>query len=137
MALKYICGWDEPPLLVDTLILTGAIIARNFDFTLLNGKVAHMVHEVAPNDEWVEWARWAKDKNVRSDPLFGDAGKPGFDYQGPRLTEHRSEIFTHTNVIKRDVLSGRWMPALEANRGAANRDAIAAMLTREKGTRPT
>jgi pimeloyl-ACP methyl ester carboxylesterase len=125
VTMKYICGWDDPPIRFDTLILTGAVIARDFDFTTLNGKVAHIVNEVAPNDEWVEWAKWARDAKVRTDPLFGDAGKHGFDYAGDRLTQHRSEIFTHTNVIKRDVLSGRWMPALEANKGAANRDALA------------
>lgn len=120
VAMKYIDGWEYPPVIFDTVILTGAIISENYDFTSLNGKVAHLVNEIAPNDEWVEWAKIA---NLKRDPLFGGAGKNGFKYVGTRLTQHHSEIFSHTNVIKRDVIASRWLPALEANFGAAYEDA--------------
>lgn len=119
VVMKYVDGWEYPPVIFDTAILTGAILAEDYDFASLNGKVAYVVNEIAPNDEWVDWAGIA---NFKQDPLFGSAGKNGFRYSGARLTQHRSEIFSHNNVIKRDVISSRWMPALEANLGSAYKD---------------
>lgn len=116
IAMKYITGWERPPTVFDTLILTGALVTETFPFEELGGKVGHVLNEVAPNDEWVEWAKVA---NLGRDRMFGNAGTRGFTYQGAGLTQHRSEIFSHTNVIKRDVMVSRWMPALEAHVGRA------------------
>lgn len=116
IAMKYITGWDQPPTIFDTLILTGSILAEELPFDALQGKVGHVINEIAPNDEWAEWAKVA---NFGRDPLFGNAGTRGFKHRGAELTQHTSSIFSHTNVIKRDVMVSRWMPALEANRGKA------------------
>ncbi len=121
VAMNYIMGFDRPPILFDTMILTGAILNENLDFTSLNGKVGHVINEIAPNDEWAEWARVV---NLARDGMFGNAATSGFTYAGERLTQHQTTIFTHNNVIRRDVMVARWMPALEANAGSAYRDAI-------------
>lgn len=121
IAINYILGFDDPPTRFDTLILTGAIIDENLDLRRLNGKIGHMLNEVAPNDRW---AGWAKKANFSKDELFGKAGSGGFSQSDERLVQHRSEIFSHTNIIKRDVIKSRWIPTLEANLGSVDRDLV-------------
>jgi pimeloyl-ACP methyl ester carboxylesterase len=133
VAMNYIMGFDQPPMLFDTMILTGAILDENLDFTSLNGKVGHVINEIAPNDEWAEWAKVA---NFGRDEMFGNAATSGFNYAGERLTQHRSTIFTHNNVIRRDVMVARWMPALEANAGSAYRDSIQLVLSKHRAGKP-
>jgi len=119
IAMNYIMGFDDPPTRYDTLILTGGIVDEKLDMQRLYGKVGHILNEIAPNDEWVNWARRA---NLARDELFGKAGTEGFNQKYDRLVEHNSEIFTHNNVIKRDVIKARWMPTLDANFGSVARD---------------
>ncbi|MDP5279373.1 hypothetical protein Q9Q95_10610 [Sphingomonas sp. DG1-23] len=119
VAMNYILGFDDPPTRFDTLILTGAIIDENLELERLNGKIGHMLNEIAPNDEWVDLAKRA---NFSRDELFGRAGTVGFSQSSERLIQHRSEIFSHTNVIKRDIIKSRWLPTLEANLGSVDRD---------------
>ena len=119
VVMNYVTGFDRPPVLFDTVILTGAIVDRDLDLGTLFGKVGHIINEVAPNDEWVAWAKRA---NLGRDELFGNAGTEGFTHEPDRLTQYVSPIFSHTNVIQRDVMVSRWMPALEANFGSAYRD---------------
>lgn len=121
IAVNYILGFDDPPTRFDTLILTGAIIDEELNLRRLHGKVGHMLNEIAPNDEWVGWAKRA---NLGQDELFGSAGTMGFRETAERLVEHRSEIFSHTNVIKRDIIKSRWIPTLQANFGSVDRDRI-------------
>ncbi len=112
IAMNYIMGFEWPPMLFDTIILVGAILDVDLDFTSLNGKVGHVINEIAPNDEWAEWVKVV---NFGRDEMFGNAATVGFNYTGDRLTQHRSTIFTHNNVIRRDVMVARWMPAIEAD----------------------
>lgn len=121
IAVNYILGFDDPPTRFDTLILAGAIVDENLDLRRLYGKVGHMLNEVAPNDEWVDWAKRA---NLATDELFGSAGTLGFAQSSERLIQHRSAIFSHNNVIRRDVIKSRWMPTLEANFGSVDRDRV-------------
>lgn len=130
VAMNYVYGFDRPPTLFDTMIFAGAIVDKNLDLETLHGKVGHIINEVAPNDEWVNWARRA---NFGRDELFGDAGTQGFAGEPERLTQYVSPIFSHTNVIQRDVMVSRWMPALEANFGSAYRDSWEAAAERLKG----
>ena len=120
IACGYLLGFDEPPTRFDTLILTGAIVNHELELERFRGKAAAIVNEVAPNDEWAEWAKTA---NFGRDDLFGYAGTQGFSKPTPRLLQRSSEIFTHTNVIRRDVVAQRWMPILEANVGSVKREA--------------
>jgi len=120
IACSYLLGFDTPPTRFDTLILTGAVVDHELDLERLKGKAAIIVNEVAPNDEWVGFAKLA---NFGRDELFGYAGTQGFSKRTPRLIQRSSEIFTHTNVIRRDVIAQRWMPILEANVGSVDREA--------------
>lgn len=119
IALSYILGFDDPPTRFDTIILTGAIVDEELDLGRLNGKIGHMLNEIAPNDEWVDWAKRA---NLAQDELFGSAGTVGFRESAERLVQHRSDVFSHNNVIKRDVIKSRWIPTLQANFGSVDRD---------------
>lgn len=121
IALKYITGFANPPTRFDTLILCGAIIREDFDFDDLRGKVGKVHNEIAPRDPWVRWAQAA---NLGRDHLFGCAGIRGF--KGGKdsdniLSEETSDIFNHNNVIRNDVVSGRWMQRLTANHGCLER----------------
>jgi len=119
IACNYILGFDDPPTRFDTLILCGAIVDENLDLNRFEGRAANIVNEKAPNDEWVEWAKIA---NLGMDEMFGYAGTRGFANPTERLWESESTIFTHNNVIRRDVVAQRWMPRLEANRGSVRRE---------------
>ena len=122
---KYLTGFDQPPVSFDTWILTGAVLNRDLDLDIFEGKAAKIINEIAPNDRVVDLA----DKGpFGSDPLFGNAGREGFATENARLLQRESEIFTHDNVIKRDVVAQRWMPWLQANVGNAHHEAIAKMM---------
>lgn len=121
VVMKYLLGFDIPPVSLDTLILTGAIIDKKFDIDLLRGKAAVVLNEVAPNDDVVKWARAA---TAWKDQLVGEAGAVGFTKQAARLDQRKSDIFDHNNVIKRDVIVARWMPLLEAGVGKGRRELL-------------
>lgn len=126
IAFNYLLGFGGvPPTSFDTLILAGAIVDHEIDLNLFEGRAANIVNEQAPNDEWVEWARRA---NLGQDELFGYAGTRGFSKPTARLTQTSSPIFTHNNVIRRDVVVQRWLPMCEANRGTARREATEMVL---------
>jgi hypothetical protein len=114
LTMRYLTGFDVPPTPIDTLILTGSILNPAFDFDTLNGKVAAVFHEIAPNDKVVGWAEIA---SIFRDPLIGNSGEVGFSTTSSRIAEGKCEIFDHNNVIRRDVIINRWMPRLEAHVG--------------------
>lgn len=120
LAMRYLTGFDAPPTPIDTLILTGSILDPDFDFDTLRGKAAAIFHEIAPNDKVVGWAELASFKN----PLIGKSCEIGFSKSSSRLVEGKCEIFTHNNVIRRDVIISRWMPQLEAHVGRGRAEAL-------------
>lgn len=126
---KYLLGFDVPPIGVDTLILTGAVLNENLDLSDFYGRAGHILNEVAPNDSWVRFPPLARFQ----DKLFGRAGRVGFKETPSRLEQRSSDVFDHNNVIKRDVVVQRWMPRLEVNVGSWRRDAYAKM----RGETPT
>lgn len=111
---KYLLGFDRPPVSFDTWILSGAVLDPNLNLDVFEGKAFRMIHEVAPNDDVVDWANRSP---IGTDPLFGNAGRVGFKFTGERLVQRTCDIFTHTNVIRRDVVAQRWLPWLDANVG--------------------
>ena len=117
--VRYLLGFDDPPVQFDSLILCGAIVDHKLDLERFRGRAAMICNEVAPNDEWADWAKTA---NFGRDEFFGNAATLGFESLSPRLLQRSSDIFTHNNVIKRDVVVQRWMPILEANVGAVRRE---------------
>lgn len=116
---KYLLGFDYPPVCFDTWILCGAVLDPDLNLDKFEGKVSKIIHEVAPNDNIVDWANRSP---IGNDPLFGNAGRIGFRYKGERLEQRVCNIFSHTNVIKRDVVAQRWLPWLDANVGKVQQD---------------
>lgn len=124
---RYLFGFDEVPVGLDTLIMTGSVLDRRLPLTKFDGRAASVVHEVAPNDEWVRFApafTW-------SDKLFGSSGQHGFDEQNPAVEHRACDVFNHNNVIRRDVVISRWMPRLEANVGRWRREGLDKLLKRK------
>lgn len=119
IVVRYLLGFDDPPVQFDTVILCGAIVDHKLDLERFQRRAATICNEVAPNDEW---ASWAKRSNFGQDEFFGNAATLGFEIHTPRLIQRRADIFTHNNVIRRDVVVQRWMPVLEANVGAIKRE---------------
>jgi pimeloyl-ACP methyl ester carboxylesterase len=118
---KYLLGFDVPPISLDTLILTGSVLNEDLDIDLFYGRAFQIINEVAPNDSVVKYAR---PLSIWSDPLFGRSGETGFRRPSQRLEQRTSDVFTHNNVIRRDVISKRWMPWLEVNVGRGRNEAI-------------
>jgi hypothetical protein len=114
---KYIIGFDILPISLNSIILTGSILDNKFDWNEHKGlKVLKVLNEIAPNDQWVKWM--PKDffkKLLMVDSLFGQSGVNGFQIKSDILSQPSNDIFTHNNVIKRDVIEQRWMPYLNAN----------------------
>lgn len=121
VVIKYLLGFDRPPVSIDTLILTGSILTENLNLRRLKGKAAVIVNEVAPNDNVVAWARAA---TLWGDNLVGQSGVVGFRQKSARLEQRVSEIFDHNNIIKRDVVAHRWMPLLEVGIGLGRQEAM-------------
>lgn len=116
---RYLLGFDDPPVQFDTVILCGAIIDPYLDIERFRKRAGIICNEVAPNDEWASWAKVA---NFGVDEFFGDAATAGFKTRSERLIQRSAQIFTHNNVIRRDVVVQRWMPILELNVGAIQRE---------------
>jgi pimeloyl-ACP methyl ester carboxylesterase len=119
IVIRYLLGFDDPPVQFDSVILCGAIVDHRLDLDRFRGKAAIVCNEVAPNDEWADWAKRA---NFGQDEYFGNAATLGFESKSSRLIQRRADIFTHNNVIRRDVVVQRWMPILESHVGAIARE---------------
>ena len=118
---KYLLGFDIPPVSIDTLILTGSVLNEDLDIDQFYGRAFKIINEIAPNDSVVKYAR---PLSIWSDELFGRSGEIGFKKASQRLEQRTCEVFTHNNVIRRDVISKRWMPWLEVNVGRGRNEAI-------------
>ncbi|MBU9711528.1 toll/interleukin-1 receptor domain-containing protein [Evansella tamaricis] len=112
---SYLTGFGSNiPVRFQSIILTGSIINRNFDWEKQydEGKVIRVRNEVAANDSWVQRMPVGL---LRLDPLFGRSGVNGFDQETAVLTQTATTIFNHHNVIRRDVVEQHWLPYLNAN----------------------
>lgn len=114
----YIKGFGEfPPVQFNTIILTGSILTKDLDWDSYKGcKVARVLNEIAPNDQWVK--HMPKIKWLDKDPLYGDSGVVGFTKKSNILKERKNNIFDHNNVIRKDVIEKFWLPFLMANKDA-------------------
>lgn len=120
----YLWGFDVTPVPIDTLILTGCVLNPDLDFSEVSGSVGRIIHERAPNDKVVNFAGPAALNKIK---LLGNSGAVGFRKPAENLEEMTCDIFHHTNVIQRDVISRRWMPRLEMNLGLGYRRSIEKM----------
>jgi hypothetical protein len=111
---KYLLGFDIPPVSLDTLILTGSVLHEGLDINRFKGRAFKIINEIAPNDSIVPYASMI---GLWQDPLLGRSGDQGFKNASDILEQRTCDVFTHNNVIRRDVVSKRWMPWLEVNAG--------------------
>lgn len=102
------------------MILLGSILNSEFDWEACRGKVARILNEIAPNDQWVKFM--PNSKWLVLDSLFGRSGVDGFSKKSEILFQSRNDIFDHHNVIKRDIIEKKWMPFLNANRFALHEE---------------
>lgn len=124
--LKYVLGFDNPPVKFDSIILCGAIVNQNQDLEIFRGRVGSILNEKAPNDEWVNGARFV---NGGREPLFGSAGKYGFYNASDLLMQPESQVLKHGNVIMKDLITQRWLPFLESNVGSIDRHQLFSVLS--------
>lgn len=117
--------------------MTGSIINKNFNWNKHRGvKVARVLNEIAPNDQYVTFMPNNWFKVFKKNELMGSSGVEGFSIESDILTQTTSTIFTHNNVIKRDVIEAKWMPYLNVNKEAYIREGFEwgyRMLKKEKG----
>lgn len=117
---SYLEGFEQySPVTFNCVILTGSIINKNFDWNKHRGvKVARVLNEIAPNDQYVGYMPNNWFKILKKNELMGSSGVEGFSINSDILTQTENTIFTHNNVIKRDVIDTKWMPYLNVNKEA-------------------
>jgi len=111
---------EFPPVVFNSIILTGSILTKNFNWEKYRGySVGSVYNTIAPNDEFVRYMP-ATDlkKFIGMSTIFGKAGIEGFESKTSMLTQGSFGILTHTNSIKRDIIETKWMPFLNANRNS-------------------
>ncbi|MGG1335081.1 hypothetical protein ABE196_01095 [Bacillus subtilis] len=115
----YLKGFENPPVEFNNIILTGSILNSNYDWESVRGKsVGKVLNEIAPEDQWVKLIPTKIIKKLLMDPLMGRSGTEGFNQPSPIIAQSKNSIFNHNNVIKRDIISHKWMPFLEANKNS-------------------
>lgn len=116
----YLEGFDNgecPPVTFNSIILTGSILNKNFDWEKYRGlSVGCVYNTIAPNDEFVKFMPSTDlKKYIGMSNAFGQAGIEGFETTSSMLTQMEYNILNHTNSIKRDIIETKWMPYLNAN----------------------
>jgi hypothetical protein len=109
---KYLVGFQNTPYSFNGVILTGCILRRKLDWSMVRGKVVRVLNEVAPNDKAARRA-WAL-RSISFSELFGSAGARGFIEAPNFVVEDKSSAFTHTNAISKDVIRTRWLPFMNS-----------------------
>ena len=125
----YLEGFDNgecPPVTFNSIVLTGSILSKNFDWEKYRGlSVGSVYNTIAPNDEFVKFMPSTElRKYIGMSNIFGKAGIEGFESTSPMLTQTDYNILNHTNSIKRDIIETKWMPYLNANRYALRRESV-------------
>ncbi|OYX26011.1 MAG: hypothetical protein B7Z06_06380 [Flavobacteriales bacterium 32-35-8] len=119
----YLEGFDNeecPPVTFNSVVLTGSILNKNFNWEKYRGlSVGSVYNTIAPNDEFVKFMPSTDlKKYIGMSNIFGQAGIEGFENESSMLTQSSYNILNHTNSIKRDIIETKWMPYLNANRFA-------------------
>lgn len=107
----------------DAVIFCGSILNKNYDWkSYLDGaKVGKVLNIVSEEDEWVRFMPEGGVRFIAQDSLFGKAGCEGFSCDNDRITQIRSSLLTHNNVIKSDIINGQWLPFLKLAHGSQER----------------
>jgi hypothetical protein len=119
----YLSGFEEkecPPVTFNSVILTGSILSRDFDWEKYRGlSVGSVYNMIAPNDGYVRFMPETNlTKYIGMSTIFGKAGLKGFTSNSKMLTQSTNTIFNHTNTIKPDIIETKWMPFLNAKKRA-------------------
>lgn len=115
---KYLEGFNEVPFNLNSLILTGSVLNKNFEWNrhLDDLRVGSILNIHSPNDRIIGKMPNCKYKKfIGIDPIFGNAGYGGFSASHERLFQKEIKNLTHINTIKPDVIETVWMPFLESN----------------------
>jgi hypothetical protein len=109
---------DYPPVTFNSIVLTGSILNKNFEWEKYRGySVGSVYNTIAPKDEFVKYMPATELKRfIGMSNVFGQAGIEGFESKTSMLTQNSFGILNHTNSIKRDIIESKWMPFLNANR---------------------
>lgn len=106
------------PVAFNSIILTGSILNKNFEWEKYRGySVGSVYNTIAPNDEFVKYMPSSElKKYIGMSTVFGQSGIEGFESKTSMLTQNSFEILNHNNSIKRDIIESKWLPFLNANR---------------------
>jgi hypothetical protein len=120
---KYLCGFDNLPVNLNALILTGSVLNKNYNWEdhFGNLRIGSVLNIYSPNDTIIKlMPNWGMKRLIGVDRLFGNAGYSGFACSNMQMQQRKLDILTHTNTIKRDIIEQVWMPYLENNSNSLN-----------------
>ena len=115
---RYLVGFDNLPVNINSVILTGSILNCKYDWINIfkENKVGRVLNLYSPNDFWVKRMPDTKYKTfLGMDSMFGQAGYRGFECKHPYFFQRQLDILDHNNSIKRDIFESVWMPFLNNN----------------------
>lgn len=125
------------PVTFNSIVLTGSIVRRDFDWNKYKGKnVGAVYNMVAPNDQWIKFMpEGFLSKFLGMKDEFGRSGLEGFDCTCDILSQSKNEIFTHNNTFRADVIEKKWMPFLNINRSSFHQESMKLLKSKWKQER--
>lgn len=95
------------------VVLAGSILNTNYNWRphLNSGRIAALCNTSSRRDTWVAKMPDGGGPLMR-DPLYGNAGKVGFQIAHPRLLESRVHVLNHVNMFQDDAVK-HWLNFLE------------------------
>ncbi|MYM86930.1 hypothetical protein GTP91_06985 [Rugamonas sp. FT82W] len=115
---KYLSEAGDLTSKFDSIILCGSILSKEFDWSLyLEKNIGRVLNTVSEEDQWVKYMPEGG-RVLVSDPLYGDAGREGFNCSHPNFSQVRSKLLQHSNIFKDDVIRGLWLPFLDLAKGS-------------------
>lgn len=120
---RYLIEANDISVDFDAIILCGSILNKDYDWGsyLAAAKVGKVLNVISEKDEWVKFLPEGGVKLIAEDKLLGKAGCEGFNCQDERMTQIKSALLTHNNVIKTDIINGQWLPFLKLAHGSQRR----------------
>lgn len=114
---------DSLPCQIDSIVLTGAIVNKEFDWKkYYPNKIGCIMNISSKNDAAVRWMPDSKclKRTILSDKdeIFGSIGYTGLSpMDSPKgfIVNNEIEVVNHCNVFKDEILTGVIMPFINAN----------------------
>ncbi|WP_353402521.1 DUF6932 family protein [Duganella hordei] len=115
---KYLSEAGDLSAKFDSIILCGSILSKEFDWSsYLDKNVGRVLNTISEEDQWVKYMPEGG-RTLVKDPLYGDAGREGFNCNHPKFSQVRSGLLQHSNIFKDDVIRSLWLPFLDLANGA-------------------